>query len=54
MEIVDGSGVNILEQKKCAELHEHSLFMCEECKMTFARSDGLKFHKDKIHLGLIF
>ena len=54
MEIVDGSGVNILEQKKCAELHEHSLFMCEECKMTFTRSDGLKFHKDKIHLGLIF
>ena len=40
--------------KKCAELHEHSLFMCEECKMTFTRSDGLKFHKDKIHLGLIF
>ena len=54
VEIVDGSGVNILEQKKCAELHEHSLFMCEECKMTFTRSDGLKFHKDKIHLGLIF
>ena len=39
---------------KCVELQEHSLFMCEECKLTFSRSDGLKFHKDKFHLGLIF
>ena len=40
--------------KKCVNLQEHSLNVCEDCKLTFSRSDGLKFHQDKIHLGVIF
>ena len=38
----------------CLELESHSFFFCEKCQLTFERSDSLKFHKDKIHEGLVF
>ena len=38
----------------CLQLQEHSLVVCDECNLSFERSDALKFHKDKIHLGLVF
>ena len=38
----------------CSELVSHSFFFCEQCHLTFKRSDTLKFHKDKIHEGLVF
>ena len=38
----------------CLELGSHSFFFCEKCQLTFERSDSLKFHKDKIHEGLVF
>ena len=37
----------------CLELETHSLFFCEQCQLSFGRSDSLKFHKDKIHEGLV-
>ena len=39
---------------ECLELQEHSLFTCNECKLSFSRGDDLKFHKEKIHLGLVY
>ena len=38
----------------CTELPEHSLFICEQCKLTFDRSDALKFHNEKIHEGIVY
>ena len=38
----------------CTELAEHSLFICEQCKLTFDRSDALKFHNEKIHEGIVY
>ena len=38
----------------CPELQRHSSFLCEQCQLLFKRSDDLKFHNDKIHLGLVF
>ena len=38
----------------CPELQRHSLFLCEQCQLLFKRCDDLKFHNDKIHLGLVF
>ena len=38
----------------CLELETHSLFFCEQCQLSFGRSDSLKFHKDKIHEGLVY
>ena len=31
----------------CTELAKHCLFICEQCKLTFDRSDALKFHNEK-------
>ena len=38
----------------CLELETHSLFFCEQCQLSFGRVDSLKFHKDKIHEGLVY
>ena len=38
----------------CLELESHSFFFCEQCQLTFERSDSLKFHINKIHEGLVF
>ena len=38
----------------CLELQSHSRFICEKCQLSFKRNDTLKFHNEKVHLGLIF
>ena len=38
----------------CTELAKHCLFICEQCKLTFDRSDALKFHNEKIHEGIVY
>ena len=38
----------------CLELQTHSLFLCEQCQLSFKRNDSLKSHNDKIHEGLVF
>ena len=38
----------------CLELQSHSLFFCEQCGLSFERSDDFKFHNDEIHEGLLF
>ena len=38
----------------CLELETHLLFFCQQCQLSFGRSDSLKFHNDKIHEGLVF
>ena len=37
----------------CFELQSHSLFFCEQCELSFERSDSLKWHNDRIHEGLV-
>ena len=38
----------------CLELESHSLFFCNQCQLSFVRSDSLKYHSDKVHDGLLF
>ena len=38
----------------CPDLQNHSRFFCEQCQLSFQRNDELKFHKQKIHEGLVF
>ena len=38
----------------CTELTNHSLFFCEQCQLTFDRSDTLKYHNEKIHEGVVY
>ena len=38
----------------CTELTNHSLYVCEQCQLTFDRSDALKYHNEKIHEGVVY
>ena len=38
----------------CPELQNHTSFVCKQCQLSFKRCDDLKFHKEKIHEGLVF
>ena len=38
----------------CLELQSHSRFFCEQCQLSFERSDSLKSHNDNIHEGLVY
>ena len=38
----------------CTELTNHSLYVCEQCQLTFDRVETLKYHNEKIHEGVVY